>query len=174
MPITTPLITERLCIDELTNEDSEFTLTLLNDADFIRYIGDRQVRTVRQASHYLEAGPLASYSEHGFGMYAMRLRDCGTTIGMCGLVKRESLPDIDIGYALLPAYRGRGYTLEAARSVMQAALDELQLERLVAIVDPDNADSIKLLQRLGLAPECQVRLTPEAPPLALYCWQARN
>jgi RimJ/RimL family protein N-acetyltransferase len=168
----TMLESTRLRLDELTEADSGFALALLNDAAFIAHIGDRQVRNREQAAAYLQQGPIASYRQHGFGMYAMRLKYSGETIGMCGLVKRDSLQDVDIGYALLPAYRNRGYALEAARCVMDWATGELGLRRLAAIVDPTNTDSIALLGKLGMAPEGMVRLSQDEEPICLYAWAA--
>jgi RimJ/RimL family protein N-acetyltransferase len=164
------LVTPRLVIDPLTEADSEFTVALLNDADFIANIGDRRVRTPEQAAAYLNEGPIASYARHGFGMYAVRLKKNGATIGMCGLVKRDSLPDVDIGYGFLPAYRGAGYALEAARAVMDWASGELGMERLVAIVAPGNRPSVALLEKLGMQAESMVRLSPEDQPIYLYAW----
>ena len=132
----TQIQTKRLTLDELQPSDAQFTLALLNDRAFIEHIGDRQVRTLEQAQTYLVEKVIPSYLIHGFGMYAVRLRDTGDTIGMCGLVKRDSLEDIDIGYGFLPTARGQGYALEAALLVKRWAAEELQLKRLVAIVSP--------------------------------------
>lgn len=129
--------------------DAALMLVLLNDAAFIRNIADRGVRSLEQARDYLRNGALRSYAEHGFGMYAVQLKDTGTLIGNCGLVRREGLDGPDLGYALLPDHCGRGYACEAALAVIADARTRLGITRLQAIVNPDNAASIGLLQKLG-------------------------
>ena len=163
-----PLETARLRIEELTEDDAGFTLSLLNDPAFIEHIGDRNVRDVEQARQYLLAGPLLSYREHGFGMYALRLKDSGELVGMCGLVKRPSLEDVDIGYALLPQFRGAGYAMEAAQRIKHWALEELGLRRLVAIVSPHNRASRQLLEQLGMRHEGMVTLAGDDESICLY------
>jgi RimJ/RimL family protein N-acetyltransferase len=163
-----PLLTERLSLEHLTEDDAAFTCSLLNDPDFIAHIADRGIRDEPQARQYLLDGPIKSYREHGFGMYAMRLRNSGETVGMCGLVKRDGLDDVDIGYALLPSGRGLGYAREAAERVLQHAWEDIRLPRLVAIVSPDNPASIKLLESLGMKFESMVRLTPQDDEIRLY------
>lgn len=143
-------------------------LTLLNDPDFIAHIGDRGVRTVADAASYIERGPRASYAEHGFGLWLVELLDPLTPIGICGVLKREALPDPDIGFAFMPAYRSRGYAFEAASAVRDFARDTLGLPRLLAIVSPDNASSIRLLARLGFTFEQTIVMPDETEPLQLF------
>jgi RimJ/RimL family protein N-acetyltransferase len=166
------LQTARLTIEPLTLNDAPFVLTLLNDPDFIAQIADRGIRDEAAARRYLQEGPLASYREHGFGLWAVRQRDGGETLGMCGLLQRPALADVDIGYALLPGARGRGLAREAAQAVLYYARDTLGLTRLVAIVAPENAPSRALLEGLGFEHERMVQLTPEAERLCLYRWGA--
>ena len=163
--------TARLVISELTREDGELMLAILNDPDFIRNVADRGVRTVEQAQDYLEQGTIASYTQHGFGMYKVALKD-GSAIGLCGLVKRDFLEDVDIGYAYLPEYRGQGYALEAAQAVMDFAREELDLRRIVAIVSPENDRSVALLEKLGMASEGCMTLPGEEEEIALLAWQS--
>ena len=163
--------TSRLVISELTQEDGELMLAILNDPDFIRNVADRGVRTVAAAQDYLEKGPIASYREHGFGMYKVALKD-GTPIGLCGLVKRDFLDDVDIGYAYLPHFRGQGYALEAAQVVMEFARNELELHRVVAIVSPTNDRSIGLLEKLGMRSEGEIILPGEDEAIALLAWES--
>jgi ribosomal-protein-alanine N-acetyltransferase len=165
------LLTPRLRINDLSVDDAPFMLALLNDPDFIANIADRGVRTEAEAQRYIAEGPLASYREHGFGLYAVRLRESGETVGLCGLVKRPALADVDIGYGFLPAARGRGLALEAARRVWQYATGELGFTRLVAIVAPHNQPSIRLLETLGLRYEQELHLAPDEAPVRLYGWQ---
>ncbi|GAB3285328.1 GNAT family N-acetyltransferase [Parahaliea aestuarii] len=168
------LTTERLTIASLTPSDAPHVLAVLNDPDFIANVADRGVRTEEQARSYIEEGPVASYREHGFGMYAVRLRDTGEFIGLCGLVKRPQLADVDIGYGFLPAARGRGYAVEAARAVWDYAVQELGFTRLIAIVNPDNAPSIRLLEKLGLTYETDVKMAEDEAPIRQYGWNSQK
>ncbi|MBW5448837.1 GNAT family N-acetyltransferase [Cohnella sp. CFH 77786] len=144
------LETERLILRRQTTEDAAFILKLINDPDWIRFIGDRGVRTVDEARDYIVKYPLDMYARFGFGFYLTELKDRGVPIGICGLAKRDYLEDADIGYALLPEFRGQGYAYEAASGVMEYAQSRLGLKRLVAITSEDNHDSGKLLEKLGL------------------------
>ena len=146
----TQLETKRLTLRRLTTADAPLILALLNDPDFLRFVGDRRARTEADACAYLANGPLASYARHGFGPCAVELKRGRLPIGICGLFKREHLPDPDIGFAFLPAWRGRGFAGEAARAVLADSSARLRLPRVLAIVDPANERSIAVLQRLGL------------------------
>jgi len=125
-------------------------LGLLNEPSFLANIGDRGVRTLEQARHYVLNRAVASYERHGHGLYLVELRAESTPIGLCGLVKREYLADPDIGFAFLPRYWSQGYALEAAAAVMDYARGVLALSRIVAIVSPDNEASIRVLRKIGL------------------------
>ena len=160
--------TERLMLREITTNDAEFLLQLLNEPSFIENIGDRNVRTIDDAGRYALNGPIASYKQHGFGLYLVVLKQTAVPIGICGLVKRDSLPNADIGYAFLPAYWRQGYALEATTAIKQHALAELGHQRLLAIVNPENAGSIRLLEKLGLKFERMVRMSDDAPEICLY------
>jgi len=155
--MTPVLETERLVLRRLTTGDAPFILELLNDAAFLRHIGDKGVRTEADACRYIETGPMASYLRHGFGLYRVELKDGGEPIGMCGLLKRDYLPDVDIGFALLPRYRSRGYAFESASAVLAHARDTLGVARVLAITSPDNVDSIGLLEGLGFRFERMAR-----------------
>jgi RimJ/RimL family protein N-acetyltransferase len=144
------LQTERLNLRELTLDDAPFILTLLNEPSFLRFIGDKKVRTLEAARQYLLNGPMASYAQNGFGLNLVELNDSHTPIGMCGLLKREDLPAPDIGFAFLPDFWGKGFAYEAAVAVMSDARKRLKLNRVLAIVNPDNDASIKVLKRLGM------------------------
>lgn len=148
-----PVATERLRLRRLTPGDAEFMLRLLNDPSYVRYIGDRGVRTIEEARSYIVSGPLESYSRHGFGLYLVELKETGEPLGICGLLKRESLPDADLGFALLPAFWGQGYAFEAASAVVRYARSEHGLTRLLAITSQDNDASIALLEKLGFRDE---------------------
>ncbi|HYP53863.1 MAG TPA: GNAT family N-acetyltransferase [Pyrinomonadaceae bacterium] len=144
------LETERLILRRLTEDDAGFILRLLNEPSFLRYIGDRGVRTPDDARRYVREGPAASYERHGFGFYLVELKEGGAAAGICGLVKRPALEDPDIGFAFLPAYWSKGYAFESASAVMNYARDVLALRRVLAIVSPDNEPSARLLGKLGL------------------------
>lgn len=144
------LETERLSLRQLTVDDAPFMLALLNEPSFLRFIGDRGVRTLAQARDYLLNGPMASYARWGYGLYLAELKTDQTPIGICGLVKRDFLPDPDIGFAFQPAFWSKGYAFEAASAVLTYAREVLQLKRIAAIVAPDNERSVRVLEKLGL------------------------
>ena len=144
------LETERLLLRRLSSDDAEFILELLNQPSFLRYIGDKGVRTTEDAVRYIQTGPVASYERFGFGLYLVELKETGVPIGMCGLLKRDTLLDPDVGFAFLPDYWSQGYAFEAASSVMSYGREVLGLPRIVAITSRDNDASIKLLEKIGL------------------------
>ncbi|QSX35827.1 GNAT family N-acetyltransferase [Shewanella sedimentimangrovi] len=162
-----PLTTERLRLRELTAADAAFMLELLNTQGFITNIGDRGVRTLEQARQYLMDGPIASYAQNGFGLWLMERSLDGMPLGLCGLIRRDTLPHVDIGYALLPAFEGQGYAFEAARATMAFAV-ERGIDPVVAIVNPDNQASIQLLLKLGLKYQRLVTLPNIPHEVALY------
>ncbi|MCQ3829329.1 GNAT family N-acetyltransferase [Microbulbifer elongatus] len=165
------LHTPRLQLRRLTDsdDDARFTLTLLNDPDFHRFIGDRGVRSLEDARNYLLQGPIAMYQSQGFGMYLVELKD-GTPIGQAGLLRRDGLDDVDIGFAFLPQYRGQGFARESATAVMDWGKQQLALKRIVAIASPDNQRSIRLLEKLGLEKEGPVTLPGSDEQLLLMGW----
>ena len=160
--------TDRVVVAPLTLADDAFIVALLTDPDWLRYIGDRGVRTASDARRYLETGPMASYAEHGFGLYRVTRRDTGVPIGICGLLRRATLPDVDIGFAFLPAHRGQGFAVETARATLAYARDTLGLDRIVAIVSPENAPSIRVLETLGMVQEGMVQLSADAKVVCLF------
>lgn len=162
------LTTERLTIRPIDDADAPFILALLNDPSFIRNIGDRNVRTLDDACEYIRKGPRASYEQHGFGLWLVELKEDATPIGICGLLKRDTLDAPDIGFAYLPAFQSKGYGYEAARAVLDHAREILRLPRVVAIVNADNEPSARLLEKLGMRFERSVRLSDGEPPLRLY------
>lgn len=170
MPGATPPLftTDRVVVAPLTLADDAFIVALLTDPDWLRYIGDRGVRTTDDARRYLETGPMASYAAHGFGLYRVARRDTGEPIGICGLLRRATLPDVDIGFAFLPAHRGQGFAVETARATLAYARDTLGLDRIVAIVSPENAASIRVLEKLGMRKEAMVRLGADAEAVGLF------
>jgi len=148
--VTIILETKRLVLRRFTPDDAPLILHLLNEPLFLRFIGDKNVRTLEDAGQYLRHGPLASYARHGFGLFHVSLKQDGTPIGMCGLLKRDTLEDVDVGFAYLPQFSGHGYATEAALATLHYGHAVLGLKRIVAITSPDNAGSIKVLQKIGL------------------------
>ncbi len=167
------LLTGRLALRPLSEDDDAFLVALLNDPAFLRYIGDRGVRTVEDARVYIRKGPVASYDWFGFGLLLVTLREEATPIGICGLLKRDTLDDVDVGFAFLPQYCGRGYGFEAAAAVLADGKRSFGLRRIVAITDPENAASIRLLEKLGLAFERTIRMPGEDKELRLHAWDER-
>ena len=161
------LETERLILRPFSTNDAEFILELLNEPSFIRNIGDRGVRTLDDARSYILRVPVKSYEQHGFGLYLVVLKESGESIGMCGLIKREALEDVDIGYAFLPRFWSKGYAIESALAVKYYARDVIGLKRLVAITDPENLGSIRVLEKIGLRFEKMVRLSEDDIELKL-------
>ena len=151
----------------MTLEDAEFILELLNDAAFIRFVGDKGVRTAHDARQYIVTGPLASYEQHGFGLWVVEPKGSGTAAGICGLLKREVLADVDIGFAFLPRFRSMGYAFESAAAVLEYGRTTLGLERIVAITDEHNAGSLRVLEKIGMGFDRLIRLSDDAPLIRL-------
>lgn len=159
--------TPRLNLQAFTLDDAPFLRALVNDPDWLRFIGERNVHTDDDARAYLTRAYLNHYAEHGFGFYVVRRRLDPMPIGMCGLIRRPGLDDVDIGFAFLPAWRGQGYAEEAARASLDFARDHVKLRRVVAIVLPANQRSVALLEKIGMRFEKHVRMKPEDEELAL-------
>ena len=158
----------RLTLHELALHDAHFILRLLNEPGFLRFIGDKGVRTLADARRYISEGPLHSYRRHGFGLYLVRLRETGAAVGICGLVKRDSLDDVDVGFAFLSQHWSKGYAAESAAAVLAYGRDTLGLERIVAITAPDNQASIAVLRKIGLRLEGATKLSTDGPELHLF------
>jgi RimJ/RimL family protein N-acetyltransferase len=162
------LETERLSLRKLSIEDAVFILRLLNEPSFIQYIGDKHVRTMEDARLYLLNGPIASYQKFGFGLFLIEMKDSGAPIGICGLLKRDVLEDVDLGYALIPEFWSQGYGFEAAAAVKSYAGRELGLKRIVAITNTENQSSIRLLEKIGFRFENMVKLADDREELMLF------
>ena len=160
--------TERLTLRRLELGDAEFILGLLNDPSFLRFIGDKGVRTLDDAREYISNGPVASYERFGFGLYLTERKEDRVPIGICGLLKRESLKDVDVGFAFLPQFWSKGYAFESASAVMAYGRNVLGLTRIVAVTSPDNDASIRLLSKLGLKFESMARLSEDSPEIRLF------
>ncbi|MBD2072230.1 GNAT family N-acetyltransferase [Leptolyngbya sp. FACHB-671] len=160
--------TERLILRRLTVEDSEFILALLNDPLWLRFIGDKGVRTLDDARDYILKNLVAMYERLGFGLYLTELKGTGVSIGICGLIKRDFLEDVDLGFAFLQEFRGKGYAYESASAVMEYGRSSFGLSRIVAIASPDNFDSAKLLQKLGFRFERMIKLADNSESVSLF------
>ncbi len=162
------LETERLILRKFNTGDSGFILELLNNPSWLKYIGDRGVKTINDASNYITEKLVKSYETNGFGLYMTMLKIENVPIGMCGLIKRDTLEDVDIGFALSPVFSGNGYALEAALVTMAYAKTVLKLQRIVAITTPDNSNSINLLKKLKFNFEKMIRLSGDDAELMLF------
>ncbi|MBS0320092.1 MAG: GNAT family N-acetyltransferase [Proteobacteria bacterium] len=154
----TVLETPRLALRRFTDDDAAFIVEQVNDPHWIRYIGERNVRSEDDARAYLARSFHAHYARHGFGLWAVEARDSRAVVGMCGLIKRDALDDVDLGYSLLPRYRGRGFAFEAARATLRHGHGVLGMARIVAITAPDNHRSSALLRALGMRYERTLQL----------------
>jgi RimJ/RimL family protein N-acetyltransferase len=144
------LETERLRLREFALNDTKFIIELLNSPGWLQFIGDKNVKTEEQATTYLRNGPLKSYIQNGFGLSLVEKKDDNQAIGMCGIIRRDSLEHPDIGFAFLPEHSGKGYAFEIASATLSYAKDKLSIPKVSAITLPVNARSIKLLERIGL------------------------
>lgn len=163
------LETDRLILRWLSpDNDAAFILDLLNDPSFVRFIGDKGVHTIDDARKYILNGPVASYKQFGFGLYAVELKEGKVPIGICGVLKRDTLPHPDIGFAFLPAYWNQGYAYESAAAAMTHARDILGLDQILAITTPDNEASVKLLAKIGFRFERMIKLSEDADEVRLF------
>lgn len=162
------LHTARMRLRKFTPDDADFIIELLNAPGWLRFIGDRNVRSVSQAITYLKEGPMKSYNDHGFGLYLVERKDPVAAIGMCGLLKRDSLEHPDIGFAFLPQYTGNGYAVEAAQATLLYAKEQLKIPTVAAITKADNQKSIRLLENIGLKCVREMKLEGTDEALLLY------
>ena len=160
--------TERLLISKIKLQDAPFFLELANTPHWIKYIGDRNLKTVKDAENYLKNRTLKSYDDFGFGFYKLQLKENNKTIGICGLVKREELEDVDIGFGLLPNYEGKGFGFESSIEILKLAKEKFNLKRVAAITMPINKPSIQLLEKLGLVFEKRVKPFEDDDELLLF------
>lgn len=166
------LETSRLHIRRLELDDAGFIYRLVNDPDWLSFIGDKNVSSLDDARHYIETGPMAMYREHGFGLNRVALKDIDEPIGICGILQRETLAYPDLGFALLPEFRCHGYALEAARAIIEHAITVLEVSELLAIVQPANKASIGLLENLGF--ESESKGGAQAEDLSLITYHYRR
>jgi RimJ/RimL family protein N-acetyltransferase len=162
------LETERLQLRWLTEDDADLMLAIWNDPDFVRFVGDRGVRTLDEARDALRNGILQLYRDFGFGPYRLALSGSDEAMGICGLFKRDNLEYPDIGYGLLPAYCGSGYAFEAAQAVAEHAREHMKVAMLYAIVSAENTRSVHLLEKLGMVAGGPIRMPGEDADVILF------
>jgi RimJ/RimL family protein N-acetyltransferase len=168
MPGRIVLETARLVLREFADDDADFVVRLLNEPSWLRFIGDRGVRTPDDARRYLDEGPRRVQARHGYSLWCVVPRDAPGPVGMCGLVRRDALLDADLGFAFLPEAWGKGFAAEASRGVLAHARDVLGLRRVLAVTDPDNVASIRVLERVGMRREGTVRMPGDPLELSLF------
>ena len=168
MAILPEFETQRLVLRCLALHDAPFIVELLNQPSFIENIGDRGVRTVADAHAYLREGPMAMYERFGLGLLHVARKSDGAAVGMCGLLRRDILPDVDLGYAFLPAYWGCGFAFEAAQAALRHGRAKLGLRRVIGVVSQGNAASIHVLEKLGMRFERMHQMYPDEPEVCLY------
>jgi RimJ/RimL family protein N-acetyltransferase len=162
------LQTERLSLRKFTLDDAEFIIELTNSASWLRFIGDRNTKTIESAKAYIERVGLKNYDSIGYGLFLVELTDNKTPIGLCGFMNRNTLPSPDIAFAYLPQFEGKGYAYEMATALMDYAKNQLNFTDLIAIVVPENARSINLIEKLGMKFVKEFRFEGDDEDLFLY------
>lgn len=165
--------TERLVIRRLCADDAAFIFELVNEPAWIKNIGNKNVHSLDDARRYISDGPVASYAKFDFGLCLVELKESGAPVGICGLIKRDSLDDPDIGFAFLERFWSRGYAVESALAVMDFGRNVLGLDRILAITNPDNQGSIKVLEKIGLRFEKMIQSPGEETQIKLFAWDRR-
>jgi len=167
MPV---LQTERLQLRCFDTQDAEFILELLNDPGWLQHIGDRNVRSTDDARQWISTRLVDVYQRLGFGFWAVHLHDDPTLLGLCGLIKRDTLPEVDVGYAFLPSHRGKGYAREAVIGCLKHGHEVLGLHRILAITSPGNMASQRVLETSGMQLEDRRALAGEERETLVYAW----
>lgn len=160
--------TTRLLVRPIALPDAAFLFRLLNQPSWLQFIGDRGVRSVPDAERYIETGPMRMQRRFGYGLNLVQLKEQALPVGICGLVKRDWLPEPDLGFALLEDFWGQGYAYEAASAVLQHAKRALGVSRLLAITSSQNERSGRLLEKLGFTFDRLVRVSPNSEALRVY------
>lgn len=160
--------TERLVIKQVSLEDSDFIFRLLNSPNWIEFIGDRGIETEEDARSYIQKSLIDSYEKRGYGLYKMCLRENDVPIGICGFLKRDYLENVDIGFAVLPEYEGKGYTLEASKSMLEFGKLKLNMDTILAITTKENIKSRNLLQKIGLTEVGKIKPNEKNEELLLF------
>ena len=162
------LETDRLKLREFGLDDTKFIIELVNSPGWLKFIGDRNIKTKADAKNYLKYGPMKSYLENGYGLFMVEKKDDNTPIGMCGIIRRDNLEHPDIGFAFLPSYNGQGYAYEIASATLEYAKKVLKIPEILAITVGDNVKSIALLEKIGLKFIKKIHLKDDKEELLLY------
>ena len=160
--------TERLLVREFTKDDGPFVFELMNSEGWLKYIGDRNIKSIEAAEAYIEKTYFPSYELNGHGAYIVILKETGKPVGSCGLYKRDNLEHPDVGFAFLTNYLGKGYGFEATQGVMKHAEETLGLTTFLGFTLADNTVSIKLLEKLGLKKKGPFFLKDDPEELLLF------
>lgn len=160
--------TDRLVLRHLGVEDAPFILRLLNEPSFLQHVGDRGVRNLVDAKQYILSGPIASYDRHGFGLFLVELKETPAPIGICGLLKRNVLDEVDLGFAFVPGSWFKGYAFESATATLAYAREIHHLRRVLAIASQDNVASINLLVKLGFYFERMILMPGDKAEVKLF------
>ena len=162
------LETARLTLRRIEWDDAPFLVGLLNQPSFLANIGDKGVRNDEDARRYMREGPMAMYETYGYGLWHVTRRSDGVPLGMCGLLRRDILPDTDVGYAFLPEFWGQGYAFEAADATVRHGAGKFGLKRIIGVVSEGNMPSIRVLEKLGMSFERMYSMRPNEPDVRLY------
>jgi len=160
--------TDRLRLRQATLDDAAFALAVYNSPGFIEFVGDRGLRTTDDAKAYVEKNLMGSYAKNGFGLYVVELKGTGEAVGICGLVDRPGLDAPDIGFTFLPDHMRMGYGFESAAAVLDYGRTKLDMDRILAIVDPKNTKSIGLIEKLGLVFDREIQLPGDDKAISQY------
>lgn len=160
--------TQRLRLREFNENDAEFIIELVNSEAWLKYIGNRNIKTFDQARDYLINGPIKSYKDNGYGLCLVELINENIPIGMCGIIKRDTLEEPDLGFAFLPKYFGKGYAHEIAKQTLEFAKNHLNMNKILAITIPENLSSIKLLEKLGFSFQNNIKAPNNGGELKLF------
>lgn len=160
--------TERLIIEKFTLDDAPFLRALVNTPHFLKYVGDRNIKTDKDAVAYIKKTHFKSYKTRGFGFYKLVLKESNTPIGTCGLVKRDELEDVDLGFGFLEAYERRGFGYESSKAIIKLAKEQFKIKKLLGITVPYNTGSIKLLEKLGFINEKKIKPFEDDEELLLF------
>lgn len=159
---------ERLTLKPTNIEDAPFLVDLLNSPKWLKYIGDRNIKTIAQAENHIKEKILTQFDRLGYGNYTVIRKSDGVRMGSCGLYDRPGLEGIDIGFAFLPEYEGQGYGFESAKTVLDYVVANFSIDEICAITSLQNKRSQVLLEKIGLKYVKNVKLPGNDEELMYY------
>ena len=147
--------TERMLFREMNYDDAPNLLGIFSDSEAMRYYP--RTKSLEETLDWIERNR-ASYHLWGFGLWIAMLKDSQEFAGQCGLVMQriEDVPEVEIGYLFLRKFWGRGLATEAAKAVRDYGFQKLEYDRLISLIDPGNAASIRVAERIGMKFEKEV------------------